>query len=219
MDNVNFKSRESSFSKFKNAFLRAKLKNITYEQKKTILNDIYNNSFKSSNDSVVKVASIQDLINKINSSNIVNKDSLIKCISIATEKVTKQNIACKALNVYLNNLEEKFSPVLGNRGKIILKTYFETMKASAYYWFPKRLGGSGQGYNILQKLMKTKKEKNSEIPPIGAALISDASSMSIGMIGVAVTGAFLGPVGWGALAVVAGESAANSGLAAIVAAL
>jgi hypothetical protein len=43
--------------------------------------------------------------------------------------------------------------------------------------------------------------------------------MSIGMIGVAVAGTFLGPVGWGSLAIVAGESAANSGLSAIVAAL
>ncbi len=223
ISHYDFDSNESKILKFKQAFLKSDLKGISYQQKEKILRSYYHKSFKNSQDSAIKIVNSNDLINKINSSKLSNKKLLIESIALATKEAKMNNMSCSKLNDFVDSLETALSLHLGGDELVILKTYGETLKASAYFWFPKSVGGSGKGYSFLLKVQNTSSSKsksmkdvNFELPPLGAALVADAASMSIGMVGVAISGAFLGPVGWGALVLVAGESAVNSGFSGLV---
>ncbi|MFN3529719.1 MAG: hypothetical protein ACK417_07340 [Bacteroidia bacterium] len=94
----------------------------------------------------------------------------------------------------------------------ILAVICTVFKYSSEFWAPTELGGVGSGYASLllrhgnARIAKPFNWKN--------ALISDGISGGVGCIAVAVGAAIAtGPVGWGVLAICAGESAINSGIA------
>lgn len=78
--------------------------------------------------------------------------------------------------------------------KTPLKLYAETIKESAYYWWPTEIGGSGVGYEVMQKRGKTVTKTT-----MNRAAETDGKALSAGMIGVATYGAWgvmFGPVGF-----------------------
>lgn len=82
----------------------------------------------------------------------------------------------------------------------------ETFKSSAHFWSPTNIGGSGIGYAYISNYNSNTKTKQTDWKTVLAA---DGISAGIGMIGVAIA-AMLGPVGWVALVIVAGEAALSS---------
>jgi len=213
-----YNSKLSDVENFKANFLKANLDDISISEKTTIIERLKNTN-KSTGESSLKAATIDNLISEINSADFPNKELLVELITIATNKVTSSQLTCVELTSFLDNIINDAITTLDEKERIVIKSYFETLKASAYFWFSVELGGSGIGYTHLQNLNDNNNKASKEMSPLGSALIADASSMSIGMIGVAVAGTFFGPIGWGALAIVAGESAANSGLAAVISAM
>lgn len=205
---------KNDINALKKSFLKADLADIGESVKLTILENLNKFTNKSTGESSFVPVSTENLFDEINSNNFSNKELIIEFLTVATNKVMDEQLTCSELTFFLDNIEGDAINNLEENEMIVLKSYFETLKASAYFWFSEELGGSGIGYTHIRKLNNNMKP----MTPVGAALISDASSMSIGMIGVAVAGVFCGPIGWGALAIVAGESAVNSGLAGAIAA-
>jgi hypothetical protein len=209
-------STKDAFLAVKESFLKSDLALLNESDKQNIFKKIENQSISMNNlkgGSIVSVVTLETLINEININDSENHDVLIQYLQSATDKATKGLISRTALSSFLDSLSNNAIISLNEKELIIFKTYTETLKASVYFWFPIELGGSGIGYAHLQKLAGNKK---SFLPWYGAALISDASSMGIGMIGVAITGIVAGPIGWAALAFCAGDSAANSGIAGAI---
>lgn len=214
--NYNYSLENNKIDNFKQSFLKAELDGISSFQKTEIIGNLKKPLNKDNGEPQLSSMTADDLIQKINSSNFSNKALMNVMVSNAAEKVLNNKLSCEELNIYLDGLLEDAVEVVGENELIILKTYFETLKASAYFWFPEDLGGSGTGFAHLQELNGNFK---ADLGPLGSALVADAASISIGMIGVAVVGTLAGPVGWLSLLVVAGESAANSGLAAAISAM
>jgi hypothetical protein len=110
-------------------------------------------------------------------------------------------------NNEINFLQEKAKIEISDIAELntILVT-LEVLKSSAYFWSPKSVGGSGIGYNYITLFNNQNRTGPKDI------LAADGVSAGIGMLGVAVAG-MLGPIGWGALAIVGGEAAMSSGAA------
>ena len=78
--------------------------------------------------------------------------------------------------------------------KTPLKLYAETIKESAFYWWPTEIGGSGIGYEVMQK-----RGKAITRTAMNRAAETDAKALSGGMIGIAAYGTWgvlFGPVGF-----------------------
>lgn len=92
----------------------------------------------------------------------------------------------------------------------IIAVVCSIFKHSAQFWAPISEGGDGPGYASLETRhgsMRIAKPFNWK-----EAMVSDGVSGGVGCIGIAIGAAVLGPVGWGALAICAGEAAINSGI-------
>lgn len=214
--NYDYESSQDYIADFEKNFINSDLDGLNQDERIQVINNMKIRSSKKSSQSEIEPSTINDLIIELNSSEFENKDMMIEVVNNATSIITKDKSTCSDVNAFLDNLLLEKVNNFNESELIVLKSYFETLKASAYFWYPTEREGSGIGYAHIQKIHGNNK---ADLGPLGSALVSDAASMSIGMIGVAVAGAFFGPVGWGALAIVAGESAANSGLAAVISAM
>ncbi|MDL2262834.1 hypothetical protein LJC11_04970 [Bacteroidales bacterium OttesenSCG-928-I21] len=124
--------------------------------------------------------------------------------------MTEDIKSIKGFNDRIDIFKENARSELKNNNEELnsLLVTLEVLKYSAYFWSPKSVGGSGVGYDYILRKEKAK-EKVKEI------IAADGVSAGVGMIGVAVAGA-CGPIGWIALAIVAGEAALSSGAAALL---
>jgi len=125
------------------------------------------------------------------------------------------------LQIKIKNSPESFDD------KNALLVTLGVLKSSAYFWMPVSKGGSGVGYSVLEKINNARTNRNlygngdGEEGGNGTlcfagwkeTLKGDAAAAGVGFVGVAVAAA-LGPVGWAALVIVAGEAAVSSGFAA-----
>jgi hypothetical protein len=112
--------------------------------------------------------------------------------------------------IQLNEIVENAKEYLSSEDYNIIATVAVVLNYSSKFWAPVELGGNGIGYASLEQRHGIL--VNSRAFNWRNALISDGTSAGVGCLGVAVLGA-LGPVGWVALATVAGEAAVNSGIA------
>ncbi len=212
--NYNYDSVPDYIENFEKNFINTALDGLSQTERIQIIENMKKRHNQKNN--MIPITS-NDLILAIDScSKFENKDKMIELVNTATSIIIKDTSTCAEINSFLDSLFLEKSNNFTKLELIVLKSYFETLKASANFWYPIERGGTGIGYAYIQKLHGDKK---ANIGPLGSALISDASSLGFGMIGVAIAGAVSGPIGWSALAIVAGESAANSGLAAVVASM
>lgn len=88
---------------------------------------------------------------------------------------------------------------------------FGILDYSARFWAPIEKGGTGEGYKILTQANGL--NENSRVRfDWRNVMKTDGISGGTGMIGVAVIGAFGGPIGWITLVSVAGNAAVGSGI-------
>lgn len=201
-------SEINRIKEFKNCFYNSHLDNLSIDSK-----DIIWNNFKNKKSDSVEIKTIEDFLYTIDTTNIITHKRELKDLVYSS-----QNIISKLDTLTYSNFENEIDILINNTISqnlsedeiIIALTYLLTAKNSAYFWISEQKGGDGLGYKYFRKINTTK------ISPLGSALISDCSSVGIGMISVAVAGAMSGV---GVLIFVAAEAAAGSGLAAAVAAL
>ena len=92
---------------------------------------------------------------------------------------------------------------------------FGILDYSARFWAPIDKGGIGEGYKILTQANGL--SENSRVRfDWRNAMKTDGISGGTGMIGVAVIGAFGGPIGWISLVSVAGNAAFASGFGGLL---
>lgn len=158
-----------------------------------------------------------DLIIAINNSNFLDKQKLVNYVNSASNIVFTNLDNCYSLNQNLDNIKNFASTDLTNQSLVVLKSYIETLKASAYFWYPIDKGGSGIGYSHMESIetYATNNKPQPTNPKLAAALVSDASSMSIGMVAIAIGGIF-SPLGPAVLISCAAQAAVSSGLAAVL---
>jgi len=177
-----------------------------------------------------------ELKNKLKIENIKLKDNSEKYLSLRCKndyyenyRKLKNNLSPKSFNIIkegimlsdnINNISSFNEQIEAlkirarnniqdiNELNVILVT-LEVLKSSAYFWSPKSIGGSGIGEGYINSYKRH--YRNATIEDI---LKADGISAGIGMLGIAAAG-MMGPIGWGALAIVAGESALSSASALI----
>ncbi|MDD4747292.1 MAG: hypothetical protein PHW19_08425 [Salinivirgaceae bacterium] len=182
-------------------------------QKAQALKSLELKSLKKSNGGTSNLpVEFEDLISAVSNADFENSEKLIFFLLESYNFLDDELLSCKKIDNSLDEILKESEPILQHRELIVLKSFMQTMKASSRFWFPIELGGIGVGYEHIVKMNKTNK---SDRPWYANALISDCCSMGIGMVGVAVAGA-LGPVGWTALAIAAGEAIASSGIGAAI---
>ncbi len=175
------------------------------------LSDRYNilARFKDTNGEY-KIPTQVDLIVAINNANLSDKAKLTNYVNILSNKVLTNTDNYTSLAQFIDSIKNIASTDLNNQSLVIFKSYAETLKASGYFWYPESRGGSGVGYIHMEAISNATAKPKPTNGKIAAALISDASSLSIGMIGVAVFGMFT-PLGPAVLIGVAAEAAVGSG--------
>lgn len=90
------------------------------------------------------------------------------------------------------------------------------MRASAKFWLPLDMGGTGEGYSILEKFSLVNNEDFVITEKFWANVLgADGASAGVGFITVGL-GLVSGPLGWGTLLVIGGGAAASSGWAALL---
>ncbi len=113
---------------------------------------------------------------------------------------------------FVNDLESQAHVELSGSELDVVLVTFSVLKNSAYFWSPAEMGGSGVGHAALVQYHGTLNKAAGPSFSFRKAMIGDGISGGIGCLGVAAAG-LLGPIGWGALAICAGEAAISSGIA------
>lgn len=180
MNNLSSKSANNQ-DELKNIILNLDIDGLSYEDKTIILDEISNLSIED-----IKNQTIANLNNPLASEYYNQIDNAIdNSNNIEELKNTIDNIIINAEN----NLT-------GSDWNVIM-AFAETSKASAEYWYPIEMGGSGKGYSVLlsksNTLGKSSLQLNKKLPGWAKA---DGRGAGYGMTGWALTGGLGGPVGF-----------------------
>ncbi|MDD2476998.1 MAG: hypothetical protein PHI32_13960 [Dysgonamonadaceae bacterium] len=195
-------------------FLSEEIELLSNTEKKAALMGFDERSLKKSNGANKNLPpNFEDLIEVVNNSGFDNSQRLVYSLESAYAFIDQETMmSCDELAASLDNILEDGKETLEFRELVVLKSFIQTMKASSRFWFPIELGGNGIGDEHLRKIRSISKL---QMPWYGQAALSDCFSMGAGMVGVAIAGA-CGPVGWLALALVAGEAIVSSGLSGAI---
>lgn len=128
-----------------------------------------------------------------------------KAIGLCENVVSYDNFVADLEEIEQSELVEG----LPHLERMVILVSTSIWKNSAYLWLPPEMGGSGKGFDFMKRVRKSTFTSSPAKWSLEDALIADGISGGIGMLGVAVAGA-MGPIGWTALAIVAGESAVSS---------
>lgn len=153
---------------FKEAYMQVKIDNVT----PTFQSAIFDKVNETSSDEMKSV-----VISKLSSQKAVD---FYNSVEMAVDNSADYQTLNSNLNVIKNNVIKNLS---GNDLDYVL-VQLETIRASAYFWTPKELGGSGSGNNYMQNnSMKA-----------DSTIKKDGRGAGYGMVCWSFS-AFLGPVG------------------------
>ncbi len=180
MNSLNLRSANND-DKLKNIILNLDIDGLSYEDKVIIIDKISNMSLED-----IKNQTIANLKNPLAKEYYNQIDSAIDNSSNVEElKNTIDNI--------IINADNNLTGIDWN----VIMAFAETSKASAEYWYPTYMGGSGKGYSILlsKNILRrsSKLRSRSSLPGWAKA---DGRGAGYGMSVWALTGGLGGPEGF-----------------------
>lgn len=179
MNKLNKNSASKNGNKLRDIMMNFDVEGLSDTDKERILNDMSSVSITD-----MKQFTLSNLNNPLAIDYYNQIDSALDNLSSIDE-----------LNTNIDLIKEQVDANLTGSDWDIVMVYAETIKASAEFWYPIDLGGSGKGYSyILSKSSKsTVALKRTELPGWAKA---DGRGAGYGMAGWAMTGGLGGPVGF-----------------------
>ena len=201
IENYRYSQDEDKVINCTNNFLNTELPNLTKEDKLSIVE-----GFKNEYGEIVPTTSEQ-FYNALRSTDLPKKEKMIELIKEMNQNIVNSNLVYPELEQFVNDKLGSSEGQFTKTETKILKIYFETLKASAYFWFPQEYGGSGIGYRHLTKIHGKEETSAGQI----VAQVCFADCMNLGFSFV-VIGLGAGPAGWGVLIASAAYSSALGGI-------
>ena len=192
--------------------------NYIEELQRCIQNSSLDNLSAEAKDSVIQMLSdesilytFDDLLYMIDTSTLLNdKSSIISLLSAIDSN--SFNVDYEDISDMVDSLECLAYYNLNDYDLLFTLSYFEMVRYSSYYWMPAENGGNGYGNEILCYGISQNdtSQTNQRVKDVADVLITDCTSIAIGMVRVA----FFSPTVVG-LAIVATKAAVRSAAKAI----
>ena len=136
---------------------------------------------------------------------------IIENLEEFVQQDSKKNVGDISLRV--DALQKRVKSTITDAKKVeVLLAYLEVYKKSSEFWLPVTRGGTGEGFEIYQKLHANSRTSRLSVRRCDVGVIAaDATSAGGSLIiGAAVAGIFGGPIGWAYVVGVAASTAWGS---------